>query len=415
MALANGYNVIIKQVTSQGNTPLYPQTRAKDVFLADGTELETAISNIEGTIEDIEENYVLQTQIGAAATTDRKGVAELDSNALVPASQLPAATTGVKGAVKIADTLGATSAADASDVAISQVEGRALKDATDALDAAAAKKAQIGVAASGSDKGIAELDSNGLVPTTQLPGATSAVQGAVKIADALPADPTDDASDVAASEVMLRAAVTQITTDYVPKAWMGTAGTTGTGAHDGVATLGTDGKVPASQLPSFVDDVIEGYFYNGQFYEDAEHTEVITPEESKIYIDLVSNKTYRWGGSAYVVISETLALGTTHETAFYGDYGQIAYRHAMNLNPTTGEVETNHNPHGLTSTDIDTLYGYTPVAPTDLVTTNANGLFRSTDYSAFLNMKEIIISPTASAPTFASGSGLWIEIIDQDS
>lgn len=58
------------------------------------------------------------------------------------------------------------------------------------------------------------------------------------------------------------------------------------GVANGVATLGVDGKVPASQLPSFVDDVIEGYYYDGKFYEEAAHTTEITPEGGKIYIDL---------------------------------------------------------------------------------------------------------------------------------
>ena len=63
------------------------------------------------------------------------------------------------------------------------------------------------------------------------------------------------------------------------------------------------GKVPASELPSYVDDVIEGYYYNGAFYEEAAHTTQITPETGKIYIDLSSENCYRWSGSVYVQIS----------------------------------------------------------------------------------------------------------------
>lgn len=75
------------------------------------------------------------------------------------------------------------------------------------------------------------------------------------------------------------------------------------GVANGVATLDGGGKVPSSQLPSYVDDVIEGYYYNDNFYSDSAHTELITPETSKIYVDLPTNKTYRWGGSEYVEIS----------------------------------------------------------------------------------------------------------------
>lgn len=100
------------------------------------------------------------------------------------------------------------------------------------------------------------------------------------------------------------------------------------GAKGGVATLGTDGKVPSSQLPSYVDDVIEGYLNGGKFYKEDTHTTEIPGEAGKIYIDLHTSKTYRWSGTVFSVISETLALGTTSSTAFYGDKGQTAYEHA---------------------------------------------------------------------------------------
>ena len=77
------------------------------------------------------------------------------------------------------------------------------------------------------------------------------------------------------------------------------------GAANGIASLDSTGKVPSSQLPSYVDDVIEGYYYNGKFYTDSAHTEEITPETGKIYVDLDTNKTYRWSGTTYVEISQS--------------------------------------------------------------------------------------------------------------
>ena len=97
------------------------------------------------------------------------------------------------------------------------------------------------------------------------------------------------------------------------------------GSVNGIAELDSTGKVPSTQLPSYVDDVIEGYLYDGKFYKDIEHTSRINGESGKIYIDLYSEKTYRWSGSTFVVISETIALGETSSTAFRGDYGKIAY------------------------------------------------------------------------------------------
>lgn len=86
-------------------------------------------------------------------------------------------------------------------------------------------------------------------------------------------------------------------------------------ALDGKADL-VDGKVPAAQLPSYVDDVLE--------YEDRAHFPA-TGEAGKIYVALDTNKTYRWSGSAYTEISESLALGETSSTAYRGDRGKIAY------------------------------------------------------------------------------------------
>lgn len=94
-----------------------------------------------------------------------------------------------------------------------------------------------------------------------------------------------------------------------------------------------DGKVPASQLPSYVDDVLE-YANLAAF--------PATGETGKIYVAIDTNETYRWSGSAYVEISPSLALGETSATAYRGDRGKTAYDHSQ----TTG------NPHGTTKADV---------------------------------------------------------------
>lgn len=112
------------------------------------------------------------------------------------------------------------------------------------------------------------------------------------------------------------------------------------GAKNGVASLDANGFVPSSQLPSYVDDVLEGYIANDlkTFYKDSAKSSAYTGETGKIYVDLTSGKTYRWSGTTYVVISETLALGTTSSTAFRGDYGQIAYNHSQSAHaPSNAE------------------------------------------------------------------------------
>lgn len=93
------------------------------------------------------------------------------------------------------------------------------------------------------------------------------------------------------------------------------------GKPNGIATLNGNGLIPNSQLPSYIDDVLDGTYdeANNQFL-DLEGN-VYTPESSKIYIDVDTRITYRWSGTAYVEIASSLALGETSSTAFAGDRG----------------------------------------------------------------------------------------------
>lgn len=77
------------------------------------------------------------------------------------------------------------------------------------------------------------------------------------------------------------------------------------GAVNGVASLDASGLVPASQLPSYVDDVLEGYYKtaDGKFYKEAGYTTLIAGETGKIYVSLDTNKTYRWTGTTFVYIT----------------------------------------------------------------------------------------------------------------
>lgn len=136
------------------------------------------------------------------------------------------------------------------------------------------------------------------------------------------------------------------------------------------------GIIDAAHLPSYVDDVIEGYLNGNKFYttksSSGAYSGEIKAEAGKIYVDLSNNKTYRWSGSAYVIISETIALGTTHSSAGYGDESRAAYNHSTSIgNPhkTTkadlglGSVENKSSATirgELTSANVTTALGYTP-------------------------------------------------------
>ena len=94
-----------------------------------------------------------------------------------------------------------------------------------------------------------------------------------------------------------------------------------------------DGVIPASQLPSYVDDVLV-YPTWADF--------PVTGEAGKIYVTEDTNKTYRWSGSGYVVIADGVALGETATTAYRGDRGKAAYDHSLSQG----------NPHNATTSEI---------------------------------------------------------------
>lgn len=85
------------------------------------------------------------------------------------------------------------------------------------------------------------------------------------------------------------------------------------GATNGVASLDENGRVPSSQLPSYVGDVIEVANYESL---------PTSGESGKIYITQSDNKTYRWSGKDYAEISASLALGETEQTAYSGAKGK---------------------------------------------------------------------------------------------
>lgn len=169
------------------------------------------------------------------------------------------------------------------------------------------------------------------------------------------------------------------------------------GTANGVATLGSDGKVLSSQLPSYVDDVVDllnivssapSTCAVGDKYYNTSSNKIFTatatntwetigtiPESGKIYINITNGKTYRWSGTTLGVISETLALGETSSTAYRGDRGKIAYDHSqtthartdatkVEASSTNGNIKINGtetkvythpsgtNPHGTTKSDV---------------------------------------------------------------
>lgn len=96
------------------------------------------------------------------------------------------------------------------------------------------------------------------------------------------------------------------------------------GEANGLATLNESGQIPSDQLPSYVDSVVNGYrnSVDGLFYLESTFETPIGGEDGIIYVDLLSENTYRWSGSIFVEISKSLSLGETEYTAYAGNKGK---------------------------------------------------------------------------------------------
>lgn len=155
------------------------------------------------------------------------------------------------------------------------------------------------------------------------------------------------------------------------------------------------GEIPSGLLPSYVDDVLE--------YEGLDKFPK-TGETGKIYTDTTTNKIYRWGGSTYVVISDSLALGTTSSTAYRGDLGNEAHSWAS-------AARAHADKHGsayasglykITTNDAGHVTGATAVTKSDITALGIPGA--DTHYTSNLivgtSSSAVANSATANGTTF---------------
>lgn len=146
------------------------------------------------------------------------------------------------------------------------------------------------------------------------------------------------------------------------------------GVAGGVAELDANGLVPANQLPSFVDDVLNGTAQNvtetdagtysaTAFILKGESTPC-TPEDGKTYVDTASNIQYRWTGIVFVSMGSNLTLGETNRTAYRGDRGKTAYDHSQDAGRVT--TATAVGLYKVGSTSEGHISGLTPVQKADI-------------------------------------------------
>jgi len=144
------------------------------------------------------------------------------------------------------------------------------------------------------------------------------------------------------------------------------------GAANGVATLDGSGLVPASQLPSYVDDVLE--------YADFASFPA-TGETGKIYVDIAESDVYRWTGSAYVKVSDAVSssdqatkLATARNFSLTGDVTATAVSFdgtgnvALATSVTQSAVTQHEGALSITESQISDLQSYL-TAETDPVFT----------------------------------------------
>jgi hypothetical protein len=120
------------------------------------------------------------------------------------------------------------------------------------------------------------------------------------------------------------------------------------GKANGFASLDGNGLVPSSQLPSYVDDVIEAYatydisetgkLSNIKLYSDPDHANPITGESGKIYLNITQDEPsyqFRWSGTQFVDSNtSSLILGEVTGTAYDGGKGKALadWRKSLNDN-----------------------------------------------------------------------------------
>lgn len=194
--------------------------------------------------------------------------------------------------------------------------------------------------------------------------------------------------------------------------------TSSKGTANGYAELDAGGKVPSSQLPSYVDDVLE--FASQEDFPGSGET-------GKIYVAQDTNKTYRWSGSNYVEIGKSIALGETSSTAYRGDRGKVAYDHSQtahapvdaqkNSDITKSEIEAKltgaidtHTHTGLMPADHGSnhISGGSDVIP-NAVPNGASGLMSGADKAKLESLRAIKVSDTA--PSAPAGGDIWYEIV----
>jgi Lower baseplate protein N-terminal domain len=153
-------------------------------------------------------------------------------------------------------------------------------------------------------KSVYDTTNNGVVDNTERLGGVLASAFALLASPAFSGTPTAPTPSGASNDTSI--ATTQFVRSLIAAL---------SGAALGLATLDASSKVPAAQLPAYVDDILE--FANLAAFP-------ATGESGVIYVALDTNRTYRWSGTAYVAIAagdvNTVFSRSGNIVAEAGDY-----------------------------------------------------------------------------------------------
>lgn len=175
------------------------------------------------------------------------------------------------------------------------------------------------------------------------------------------------------------------------------------GRPGGLASLNENGTVPSTQLPSYVDDVVEVYavydrsdtgeITNIRLYHDSAHIQPVTGEEGKIYVNINYGEpsfTFRWSGSQFTHIdSSALVIGEITGTAFDGGRGKALEETADALPSTilmsTSKTQNANNlvlRYGRTKKGANNIYGSNDTVSLTIEAANATagGILSADDY-----------------------------------
>lgn len=274
-----------------------------------------------------------ETASAGSATSASGSAASAEQSAISAAGSASTASTKAAQAVASADAAAGsastaasaeTAAVDAAATATSKAATATTK-ATAATEAAqdAATKADEAAASAAAAAASAQEAANVIIDS--IPDATATQKGGIRLAGDLAGTYAAPTVPGLAQRAPLVHGHTIADVDGLDAALDAREEVSRKGQPDGYAPLDSSGKVPAANLPSYVDDVLE-YADLGAF--------PATGEPAKLYMALDSNLLYRWSGSAYAEVSQSLALGTTGSTAAAGNDPRLSDTRT----PTPGSV-----------------------------------------------------------------------------